>query len=306
MPELPEVEAARSRLARSATGREIEGVEVPDADALKNVTVSDFRSALSGRALRHFRRHGKVLFAHAGDGPRLVVRFGMTGDLPALSPGEEEPEHVRVRIAFADGGRLVFDNPRTFGWMELADDPETHVAANDLGPDALALSRDAFAGILGGTRGITRPALTDQSKLAGIGNLYADEILFRARLRPDAKGTDLSDAQLRDLHAAMREVLETATDRLSDGRDLPDDRLASRRGGDETCPRCGGDLRRESISGRTARFRPACQKMGDGRPAKPPVAPRSGKSSLRTRAKNRPKPRRNPSAGNVLGKHASG
>lgn len=104
----------------------------------------------------------------------------------------------------------------------------------------------------------------DQSKLAGIGNIYSDETLFRARLRPDAKGADLRDAQLKSLHGAMRDVLRTASDRLSRGKVLPKRWLARHRQEGECCPRCGGELSQAKIGGRTAWFCPSCQGGADG------------------------------------------
>ena len=263
MPELPDVEAIRTRLAEKAAGREIADVEVRDDEALKHGSPDALRDATAGHALSDITRHGKVLFARAGDGPLLAVHFGMTGDL-AIVPGDNElPEHARVVFTFSDGDRLVFDNPRTFGWIDLADGIDAYLDENDIGPDALSISKDDFIAIVGGTRGQVKPALMDQSKLAGIGNVCSDEILFRAGIRPDTKGTDLSRSRLGDLFAAMQDVLHTASDRLSSGKDLPDDWLARHRDKGEDCPRCGGDLEHRKISGRTAWFCPKCQKGAD-------------------------------------------
>jgi len=264
MPELPEVEATRRRIAARALEREVARVTAPDAEALHGPSPAALGRAVTGRAFGAVRRHGKVLFARAGDGPWLVVHFGMTGDLALLAPGETLPEHARVVFDFADGGRLAFDNPRRLGWLELTGDVGTYLAQAGLGPDALALDGAGVARIVGGTRGQVKPALMDQSKLAGIGNVYSDEILFRAGIRPDAIGAELDAAALAALHAALHDVLETASARRARGEALPDDWLAGHREAGGRCPRCGGALARERIGGRSARFCPRCQGDGGG------------------------------------------
>src|SRR6056297_1039405 len=193
-----------------------------------------------------------------------LTHFGMTGRLVVNRAGDDLPAHARLIFEFKNGGRLVFDNPRQFGWLELARCMRTYLLDNEIGPDALSVSQVSFRKIIGATRGQVKPALMDQSKLAGIGNVCSDEILFRAGLRPDASGNDISDDQLREIHQAMRVVLETASHRLSEGKELPDDWLAPHRGQDGNCPRCGADLARKKTSGRTAWFCPACQHDADG------------------------------------------
>ena len=263
MPELPDVEAYRGRLAVEAVGREIADVEVTDAEALRGASPEKLARAATGHAFSKAVRHGKVLFARLGDGPWLALHFGMTGNLVLLGAGRDTPEHARTLFVFDDGDRLAFVNPRKFGWLELTGDIEGYLEENDIGPDALALSEQDLEDIIGGTRGQVKPALMDQSKLAGIGNVYSDEILFCARLRPDVKGNALSDTQLRALYDAMRDVLEMAADRLSDGEDLPRSWLARHREDDATCPRCSGDVAKQTTAGRSARFCPACQQGAD-------------------------------------------
>lgn len=263
MPELPEVEALCAFFEQDALGREIEKVDVRDNDALHEASARKLSDEVEGRAFSEACRHGKMIFARLGDGPFLVFHFGMTGRIVIAEAGDDLPDHARVVFCFANGDRLVFDNPRKFGRLDVANEVTAYLRDNDIGPDALSISEARFREIIGGTRGQVKPALMDQSKLAGIGNVYSDEILFRAGLRPDAKGNELSDPQLRDLHEAMRNVLETASERLSAGRKLPSDWLAPHRGKDGVCPRCGTDLSRKKISGRSAWFCPACQHEAD-------------------------------------------
>lgn len=262
MPELPEVEAYRRDVVANGLGRKIVCVDLRLPDMLEDGSARNLESALRGREFADVRRHGKILFLRAGDGPWVVLRFGMTGALVFRGAGEKLPEHARLVITFADGGRLCFDNQRKLGRIGLTDDIGRYLTGNAVGPDALSLDRDAFAGIVGGTRGAVKPALMDQSKLTGLGNVYSDEVLFRAGIDPGTKGNALPEDALSALHAAMICVLETAADRLAQGRDLPDDWLASHRRAGETCPRCGTGLVARKISGRRAWVCPACQDRG--------------------------------------------
>src|SRR6056297_4071551 len=122
MPELPDVETMRLRLDSHGLNRRIAGVDVPDPEALDDASAEDLRDAVADRRFTEATRHGKVLFVHAAGGPWLAMHFGMTGDLAVLDEDEDIPEHARVVFDFRDGGRLAFDNPRKFGWLDLTDD----------------------------------------------------------------------------------------------------------------------------------------------------------------------------------------
>jgi formamidopyrimidine-DNA glycosylase len=264
MPELPEVEAQRAMLERHALTRPVQKVDVREAEALRDTTAQTLSDKAEGKSFSEVCRHGKMLFARIGEGPALVFHFGMTGRLVIAKADDDLPDHARIVLRFENGDRLVFENPRKFGWLELTKDINAYLRDNDIGPDAMAVCEDRFKKIIGGTRGQVKPALMDQSKLAGIGNVYSDEILFQAGLRPDAKGSDLTEAQLQTLHRRLRDVLQTASDKLSAGKDLPEDWLTPHRDQNGTCPRCDGDLDHKTVSGRTARFCPACQNDAEG------------------------------------------
>jgi formamidopyrimidine-DNA glycosylase len=258
MPELPEVEAMRRGPGERALGRRIARVDLREAGLLHGAAADDLSAALEGRALCALRRHGKVLFARADDGPWLVMHFGMTGFLAAYGDESGEPEHARLVLAFADGGFLAWDCQRKFGWLELADDPEAYVRAQGLGPDALAIGEDAFDALLCGTRGMVKPALMDQEKIAGIGNVWSDEILFQAGIAPDRRADRLPAEARGRLFETMRRVLREAAEAGADPARLPGDWLRPHRD-DDTCPRCGGPLERREVSGRTAHLCPRCQ-----------------------------------------------
>jgi len=264
MPELPDIEAIRARVASRATGRRIGDVDVVDDAVLRQISARTLRETVVGQDFSDITRHGKVLFAHVAGGPWLAMHFGMTGDLALVAGGDALPDHARVVFTFDDDERLAFDNQRKFGWIEPTEDVDTYLQENEIGPDALTLDRDDFRQIVGGSRGQVKSALMNQSKLAGIGNVYSDEILFRARIRPDVKAPELGEAQLESLHDAMGDVLEMAIKKLRAGEALPRNWLARHREEGETCPRCGEDLSHDKIGGRTAWFCANCQGGADG------------------------------------------
>ncbi|MGC9368021.1 MAG: Fpg/Nei family DNA glycosylase [Paracoccaceae bacterium] len=259
MPELPEVEVFRRTFAERGVGHRIESVRLDDPGRLRGARPDELRAALEQDRFAGVRRHGKILFAETGGGAVLVMHFGMTGELRFPAAGEAEPEGAVLRLTFADGSRLAVLSRRKLGWVELAEDAEDYLSAHRIGPDALEISAPAFAERIGAGRGSLKSALMDQSKIAGIGNVYSDEILFRAGLLPRGRGQDLGAAQLGRLHATMQSELERAIETLASGRDLPEDWLAQHREKGARCPRCGTPLRREKISGRSAYFCPRCQ-----------------------------------------------
>lgn len=263
MPELPDVELYRRRLERHGLHRRIEAVEVGDTRLLANITGKALSAALAGHAFEETRRHGKHLLVRLDDGHWLTLHFGMTGDLQPFAPSlEGAPDYNQLRLDF-DRGALAYVSRRKLGRIGLVEDAEAFLRAEALGPDALEVSEDTFLERLGGRRGGVKAALTDQSLFAGIGNLYADEILFQARLHPKTKLSALNRSERRALYHAMRKVLtaaveaEAGSERLLDR--LPDDFLLPHRDAGQSCPRCGGPLKSLQVGGRRSTFCPRCQ-----------------------------------------------
>ncbi|GAA4612207.1 hypothetical protein GCM10023195_52150 [Actinoallomurus liliacearum] len=181
MPELPDVEGFRRVLAEH-TGEPIAGVRVRDAGVLRGTTARALDDALRGRRFEEPRRRGKWLIAPVG-GPVLILHFGMTGSLSWHSPDEPPHPHDRVIWSLGDG-ELRFRDMRKLQGVRLADDErQAERILGDLGPDALDVSRAEFDELLSGRRGRLKSALTDQSLLAGLGNLLADEICWRGSAR---------------------------------------------------------------------------------------------------------------------------
>lgn len=268
MPELPDVEGSRRHLEETAVGKTIAGVLVRREGALAGLSADAFADQVRGRRLERTCRHGKHLLVGMDDGRWLTVHFGMTGVFEYLADETDDPEYDRIRFDFAGGGHLAYVNRRMLGRIGTADDADAFIRSEGLGPDALdpALDQEAFSRAMAGRRRAVKVALTDQSVVAGIGNIYADEILFQARIDPEARADRLDAPRLRTLFAKMREVLQTAVDcgagseRFVDR--LPAGYLLPHREKGGTCPRCGAGIETRKLGGRTTYLCARCQ---DGR-----------------------------------------
>ena len=260
MPELPEVETFKRYLDSTSLHQRITNVEVRDAYILKGVSARGLARRLIGRRFENSHRHGKHLFVCAGDELWLRLHFGMTGSLEYLNHNEVAPKTTRVIFRFANSCRLAFDDQRKFGEIELIEDIDEFLQTRGLGPDALGISLSQFKAIVRKHRGAVKAILLNQQLIAGIGNLYADEILFRARMHPATEAARMSDKDLQRLFRAMRYVLEKAIALKTDFNRLPKSWLLTRRGKRGRCPRCGRALKSATIGGRTTWFCAQCQK----------------------------------------------
>jgi formamidopyrimidine-DNA glycosylase len=257
MPELPDVEGFRAVLAEHGAGRRVERVEVADAGVLRDVSAGQLERSLRGRRLGDPERHGKWLITGT-DGPALLMHFGMTGELHWAGPGEGRHRHDRVMFA-VDGGELRFRDMRKLQGITLAERPgEIERVLAGLGPDALGIGRADFGRALGGGRQAVKAALIDQSVVAGLGNLLADEILWRARIHPRTPVRDLGPADRARIHGQLRRVLRAA---IPAGRVPVRARwlTGSRDADGAKCPRCGATLARDRVAGRGTVWCPRCQ-----------------------------------------------
>lgn len=261
MPELTEVEGYRSLAAEAALDRKIGGLRAPDGWWLKNgLTERSLRRALVGRRFVDARRTGKVLFLDTdSDGPTLAMRFGMTGKLIVdgrdrvgrliFSPAGDKPRWARLRIDFEDGGEMRVTDPRRLGGVAL--DPDE----SRLGPDATGFGVAALRQLLAGSEAPLKYRLMDQKRIGGIGNLMADEMLWRAGLRPTRPAGGLSDAEVRRLR---KYLVNTMADMMERGGSHTGDFMPHRnRGG--RCPKDGTPLERTEVGGRTTWWCPKHQ-----------------------------------------------
>jgi formamidopyrimidine-DNA glycosylase len=260
MPELPEVETYRRRFEKCALRRRITEVEVTDKRILHETTGRALSKGLTGARFVMTRRHGKHLFAKATGDVWLYLHFGMTGDLYC---GRNPPPFSRFVVHFAKGDLLAFEDMRLFGRVGLVSDPDSFIAGKRLGPDPLdeSFGRARFERRLAGRRGSIKALLMNQTVVAGLGNLWVDEILFQSGIDPRAAAERLSGPSRKRIFDAMRRILRIAIARQESDRPMPPHYLIENRTADAACPRCGsGNLRRTIIAGRTTYFCPAHQR----------------------------------------------
>jgi formamidopyrimidine-DNA glycosylase len=280
MPELPEVEVVRAGLARWVAGRTIATVDVRHPRAVRRhaAGAADLEARLRGQVVRSASRRGKYLWLVCGD-EALVVHLGMSGQLLVQEPSTPDEAHLRVRFTFADGGReMRFVDQRTFGGMAvdmLVDDGSggrvpasvRHIARDLLDP---ARDPDEVVRALRARDTEVKRALLDQTLVSGVGNIYADEALWRARLHGVRRTRGLGRAQvaglLDDAADVMREALAqggTSFDSLYvnvNGQSGYFSRSLNAYGREgEPCPRCGTPIRRESFMNRSSYSCPTCQ-----------------------------------------------
>ena len=258
MPELPEAERARALIAQRGLGRTIEAVDDRDEWVCRPHAPGEIAHALTGATLTHAHRRGKamwlqtdadvVLGLHLGMAGRVVIDADAEGDPPGAGepPSDEPPgRHPRgwdrFTLRFADGGALALRDKRRLGRVRL--DPDLA----SLGPDAARVGREAFRRAVGTGSAPVKARIMDQGVIAGVGNLLADEALWRAGLDPRRAAGELASEELdrlrRDLRAATRHAIRHGG--VHTGELVP----ARRRGG--ACPRCGAPLERATVGGRT-------------------------------------------------------
>ncbi|MGH9133974.1 MAG: bifunctional DNA-formamidopyrimidine glycosylase/DNA-(apurinic or apyrimidinic site) lyase [Ilumatobacteraceae bacterium] len=278
MPELPEVETVRLGLARLVVGRRIDHVEIGRLRAVRRTSAQAVVDGLTGATVVAANRHGKYLLLPLDTGDEVMIHLRMTGQLLVASSGAARPPHTHVVMHLDDGNELWFVDPRTFGEVVVFD--PTNVAAElpelaHLGVDPIAdglTLRKLREIVRSRSRGL-KQLLLDQHLIAGIGNIYADEILHAARLRPDRISSSLTRRSEVMLHDAIHHVLTAAiasggstlrdnqyVDLFGDGGSYQDDHRVYGRAG-ERCLTCGrGWVRRVVIGQRSTHFCPICQR----------------------------------------------
>jgi formamidopyrimidine-DNA glycosylase len=259
MPELPDVETFKRYLNANSLHQRIEDVDVRKAYVLKDTSARELARKLKGRRFELSRRHGKHLFVRADDDVWLRLHFGMTGSLQYFKNDEQAPRHTRVLFAFANNHCLAFDDQRQFGQISLLTDVDEFLKKRALGPDALDLDLGKFRKILAKHRGAVKSILMNQRLIAGIGNIYADEILFRTRVHPATEISLLDGKALTKLFRATHYILQKAIAAKADVNRMPKSWLLPHRGKGGKCPRCGRKLRSAKVGGRTAWFCAHCQ-----------------------------------------------
>jgi len=291
VPELPEVEVTRQRIAPLLVGRRIQGVRTSRPSYFFLTPPALLRRVLRGRELTELERRGKYLVGHLGGGDRLLIHLGMTGQLfssratsvrllsasarASLPPEAQQrfapDRHTHLHFAFEDGGpEVYFRDVRKFGKVLWLPGGRTHERLDRLGTDALDADGALLFEASRGRSSAIKSLLLDQAVLAGCGNIYADEALFLAGVRPGRRAGRVTrrecDAIAAALQGVLRRSIETGGSSISDfvapdgadGAYQSERRVYARAG--EPCPRCGAPIRRRVIGQRSSHFCSGCQR----------------------------------------------
>jgi len=260
MPELPDVEVYRRYLSATSLHQRIEHVHAESPELLKGTSPQGLGRLLHGQAFEAANRHGKYLLAELSNGRYLVLHFGMSGGLWYFQSGKEDtPEYTQCLFAFENGFNLAYTAPRKLGLIEIVESPAALVEEKQLGPDALDLGPGDLEKLAADRRGCVKSWLMDQSVIAGIGNIYSDEILFQSGIHPQRAVRDLGPEAIRTLHRALHQVVEAAVEVDADPEAMPSDFLLPHREEGGRCPRCSQALKADRVAGRTAWYCPRCQ-----------------------------------------------
>ena len=300
MPELPEVETIRQELAPRVVGRTIIGVDVTWERMVRTPSVSEFIERVAGRKITDISRRGKYLFFELDGGGVLMVHLKMTGAL-LLDSHKLDNRFIRATISLDDGSRIFFRDPRKFGVMAWHEDMSAITRA--LGPEPLDedFTVDVCRSRLAGRTAPIKAVLLDQGVIAGVGNMYADEALYAARIHPLREAGGLTADETERLYHAVREVLISAI--IAKGasvvnyyRPTGDSGAAHfdfkvAHGQKETCERCGAPITRLVVRGRGTYICPECQPLLLTR--RPPPKPIDETAKDRAAAK-RKTPRKSP------------
>jgi formamidopyrimidine-DNA glycosylase len=272
MPELPEVEHVARQLREGLIGRRILAAQVSWPRAVSGMEAAEFEARLRDRLVQDVGRRGKHLLIVLDGDETLVVHRRMSGNLVFAPPAADAP-YVRVSFDLDDGRRLLYTDPRKFGRLALLDAGELEASLATLGPEPLApeFTPAVLAERLAGRDRGLKALLLDQSVVAGLGNIYADEALYQARLHPLRPASGLTSEEVAALHAAIQDVLRTGIEHggttIGRYRDTNNEAGTHRehlevyqRTG-QPCPRCGTPIHRIVVAQRGTHYCPSCQRL---------------------------------------------
>lgn len=257
MPELPSVEIFKQYFDSTSLNQKIKSIEIRSPEILINVLPKELENSLINRRFIGSMRYGKYLFSHLENDDYLILHFGMTGYLK-YNKKDVNP-YTRLSVAFEEGC-LEFIDMRKFGKIGHTRDVERFIQNKRLGPDALDIDFKTFIGKFDKRKGLIKPLLMNQNFIAGIGNLYADEILYQSGVHPLSKANKLNDGKLKQLYQEMIKVLNKAIQYQDKPFSLPSSFLLSHRHPNGKCPD-GGSLKVIKVGGRTTYYCAERQKL---------------------------------------------
>ncbi|MBI4813961.1 MAG: Fpg/Nei family DNA glycosylase [Methanobacterium sp.] len=260
MPELPSVEIFKEYFDETSLQQPITDVSVISPEILMETTTTEMKESLEGHKFTESIRYGKYLFGKLDNDLFLIMHFGMTGYLHYYT--KNSSKYPRLLLKFSGGNFLAFDDARKFGKLGLTQDPDEFIEKRRLGPDALEVNFEDFQEIFRDRKGMIKPLLLNQNILAGIGNLYADEMLYQSRIHPLTHADQLDDPEWEHLFKNMKKVLHKAIEHQDKIKSLPASYLLPHRYKGGKCPE-GGELEIIKVGGRTTFVCSKRQKMKD-------------------------------------------
>lgn len=258
MPEMADVEVLKRRFNEELKGQTISGARILNPALVKGVSGLDKK--LAGKKIGDACRYGKYLFIKAGDG-YLILHFGLTGHL-IFEPDKNKKLPAGAMLVLTTAPyHLIYEGGRIFGMAGWCADLDDFIKEKKLGPDAAAISEEDFLEKMAGLKGAVKPALMDQQKLAGIGNVYADEILFQAGVHPQVPVKSLAHERLKKIYAQIHRVHEAAVKVKAVRTLMPEWALMRIRKTSKECPKCGTPLKNGLVNNRETLFCPHCQHL---------------------------------------------
>lgn len=257
MPELPEVAYQKIYVDSTSLHQKIVKADT-GADKIFQSPKKDFIATLVGNEFIGSDQLGKYLFLELKEKGFLVVHFGMTGKMDYFQHDEVQ-KHAQLTLTFENGGKLSFICPRKFGKLFLTNSLEDFRKEKDLGPHATDIKKADFQKLFEGKRGSVKTALMNQAFIAGLGNLYVDEMLFQSGIHPKSKSENLNEENLSKMFDKMTTILDTVTKSKTEGKAIPESYLRNHRNEGADCPKENGKIELIKVGGRSTYFCSECQ-----------------------------------------------
>ena len=257
MPELPEIADYKKFADEALLHKKVMKVIFGAAKPLQE-TQKKFTEIFKDHTFTETHQLGKYLFIKSDVKKWLVLHFGMSGKLD-FSALDELPKHAIITFHFKDDTHFSFVCPRKFGKVWIADSVEDFQKEHKLGLDALSISKNDFMAMMENQTAGVKSVLMNQHNIAGIGNVYTDEILFQSHIHPKTKVSNLSKEEFNDIYTHISKVLKKATQIIENGEKTPDSWLKSHRNEGDDCPGCKGKVKKIQVGGRSTYFCEGCQ-----------------------------------------------
>ncbi|MFV8225259.1 Fpg/Nei family DNA glycosylase [Christiangramia aquimixticola] len=259
MPELPEVAYQKMYVDSTSLHQKIIKVDC-GAKKLFQSPQKDFEVKLLKNEFTATKQIGKYLLLELKNSGYLVIHFGMTGKLDYFKHDEVD-KHAHLTLTFDNDAKFSFICPRKFGKLFLTESVEAFREQQDLGPHATDIGEKEFQKLFDGKKGSVKTALMDQSFIAGLGNLYVDELLFHSGIHPKSKAEKLNDKEISSMYKNMKNVLDTVFKSKTEGNPIPKTYLRPHRTEGENCPNGKGKIEMIKVGGRSTYFCPECQEI---------------------------------------------